>query len=247
MGAQKEDPEGLNYDPMAEDEEGRVREVELDPFFLSKYEMTQEQWKRASGTNPSRYQTTEFFADEIGLHPLDKISWHEATATLSRLGLVLPTEAQWEYAARAGTDWPWSSGPEVDSLVASANVADAAFIKSGYWNGKPGESWNDGVAIHARVGSFRPNGFGLHDVHGNVFEWCRDIYSPYSSEPMPGDGERHAPWPTDKGTMWNHNRVMRGGSYYYPASYARSARRIEVPPENAQGMFGVRPARKLDD
>ena len=110
MGAQKTDPDATNYDPQSEeDSELPVHTVTLSPYFISKYEMTQGQWLRATGQNPSLRGPGE---QEGGIvfdlsHPVEHVTWDACDLTLSRLGLEIPTEAQWEYATRAGTTTPW--------------------------------------------------------------------------------------------------------------------------------------------
>ena len=127
---------------------------------------------------------------------------------LARLGLELPTEAQWEYAARGGTATPWYTGAAPISLRGHANLRDATARRSdGRRASGQYELWlNDGYAGLAPVGSFRPNPFGLHDVIGNVSEWCRDWFQVYECPVRPGTGERI---PVDAGPM---RRVLRGGN-----------------------------------
>ena len=251
MGAQREDPEGRNYYPLADPSESPVHEIMLDPFFISKYEMTQGQWRRFTGTNPSYYQADWSWKGdppaEVPIHqnqpwnPVGRLSWTECVEVLGRLGLVLPTEAQWEYATRAGTNTVWWTGNDKESIGVerAGNLADGWAKRKG----EPGEwgyeEWlEDGWIVHAPVGSFSANGFGLHDVIGNVFEWCRDGYGLYDLDVEPGDGLRKVTAP--------HLRVRRGGSYNICAGSAHSAYRIANPPDYRFGN-GVRPARVITD
>ena len=242
MGAQASDPDGNNYDPHAEDNEGPVHEVTLSPYFLSKYEMTQGQWERFVGVNPSRYGPGSNVGGKVStlLHPVEQVSWHDCVAVLARLDLVLPSEAQWEYGARAFADTPWSSGPEKEGLAVVGNLADAFAQANGGPSGWTYESWSDGYGVHAPVGSFGPNEFGLYDVHGNVWEWCLDGYdgSFYGSSP-----------PTDPVSPFvgSATRVNRGGSFNFTAVYARSANRNGDTPSIADSNLGVRPARVITD
>jgi len=168
------------------------------------------------------------------------VSWTECAETTRRLGLLLPTEAQWEYAVRAGTRTPWWTGSAKESLLGAANLADRAGTRvNAAWPGIA--DWpelDDGWPVHAPVDEFRANPFGLHGVHGNVWEWCRDWFGPYGEIERPGDGERLA---TDH--RW---RVNRGGSYTHEAAFARSSRRNNSPPETRTNHLGVRPSRALD-
>jgi formylglycine-generating enzyme required for sulfatase activity/serine/threonine protein kinase len=242
MGAQSADAKKPNYDPRAEAKESPVNNVTLAPFFMSKYEMTQGQWMRFTGKNPSLYNPlTEVGGVRSDLsHPVEQVSWNECSDVLDELGLELPTEAQWEYAARSGTTTPWWTGGEKESLEGAANLADQAAARAGAtWPGIA--DWpelDDGFGVHAPVGSFRASPFGLHDMLGNVWEWCRDSFGNYDSPVKEGDGERT---PTDK-----RFRINRGGSFYHDAAHARCAYRNNSVPETRINHLGVRPARALE-
>jgi len=202
--------------------------------------MTQGQWLRFVGKNPSFYPPGEGVDERLRSlrHPVEGVSWYEAERQLKRLGFVLPTEAQWERAARAGTTTPWSFGSDERESERTSNVADAYGKKYGP-KGLTYEDWSDGHATHAPVGSFLPNAFGLHDVHGNVWEWCRDHFAPTYAVPVaPGDGERQLQGPL--------GRSARGGAFDFTAGQTRSANRYDVPPERANYNIGLRPVRRLD-
>ena len=237
-----------NFDPQANPKEAPVHEVTLDPFFLSKYEMTQGQWDRFTGTNPSIHGVTAYLANWdrlppdrrlLRLHPVERIGWYDCERVLRQLGLSLPTEAQWEYAARGGTTTVWWSGSKKESLAGVANLADAYAQASG---GPPGwvyaEWLDDGFVVHAPVGRFRANPFGLHEVIGNVSEWCRDVFGFYELPVHSGDGDR-SPESAD------HLYINRGGAFDDPPSLARSAYRGYTAPESSGDSLGVRPSRAL--
>ncbi len=251
MGAQKTDPSMPNFDPQADSDESPVHEVTLVPFFLSKYEMTQTQWERFVGRNPSRYGAHEYFTSWdrtparkrrrlMGLHPVEDVSWEDCQDVMRRMDLTLPTEAQWEYAARAGTSTVFWTGNEVTSLQGAANLADEFASRNGGASSWKYESGlNDGYTVHSPVGRFKANRFGLHDVHGNVWEWCRDGYGLYNLPVAQANGERQVSGP--------RYRVSRGGSFNSPAVYARSAYRGFNTPEPRSNNLGLRPARVATD
>ena len=171
-------------------------------------------------------------------HPVVNVTWNDAQALAAWLSRVeqrryrLPTEAEWEYACRAGTRSHFHSGDDPASLAAVANVFDAdAAVNWPAWKGFA-LATHDGFPFTAPVGSFAPNAFGLHDMHGNVWEWCTDRFGGnfYSVGPTtdpvgPNDGSR---------------RVVRGGSWYVLAVNCRSAIRGGVTPETTDYAIGFR-------
>ncbi len=214
MGAQREGPAKPNFDPVAQDDESPVTELTLAPFLLSKYEMTQRQWMRLGAAN----DIWERNLSDSGTLPVESVSWDDCHRWLPRAGLVLPTEAQWEFATRAGTSTPWWTGSDGVSLAGAANLAPGSLT---------------------RIGSLRENAFGLHDVHGSVWEWCRDNHAHYNVPAAHGDGER-----LDENPGY---RVIRGGSFVYAAAIVRSALRMAAPPGYRSFDLGVRPSRGLTD
>ena len=232
-----------NVDPGHRMGEGPVREVTLAPFYCSKYEVTQGQWERIMGSNPSvtraGQQSLDHYNEVTLANPVEHVSWMEAVELGLRLGLALPSEAQWEYACRAGTGTPFHTGAEVGSLQGSANIADehARRMDPSYGQKVAEEAsqagFDDGHAFHAVVGSLDPNAFGLHDMHGNVAEWCADRHATETSFlHRAGDGLREVPV--------GPYQVIKGGSYWYPASHARSAWRAGVEPSSGYDWLGLR-------
>lgn len=237
MGAQSVDLDGPNFDPSAEDDEGPPHRVTLSPYFISKYEMTQSQWMRASGRNPSDAQPPSIDATSL-LHPVEQISWRDADSVVRRFGLTLPTEAQWEFACRGGTSTPWWTGSGRASLALKVNIADraAARGKLTWPQIKDWPEYDDGYALHAPVSAFAPNPFGLHNVHGNVWEWCADEYAEFEV------GDALDPCKLGKPQS---QRVFRGGSFGNNAKACRATQRGGAWADQYTLFIGLRPARPV--
>lgn len=249
MGSQKTDPEAPNHDPGSLSEEAPVHEVQLGAFFLSKYELTQGQWARLAtrtgvpeprpsqyglGAFPNRPEIVPSTIDDT--HPVEQVDWSMATELTRRIGLVLPTEAQWERAARANrTDVVWTGTTAIEEIRRFGNICGTETIGNGS-GFTPSPEHRDAYVPHAPVGSFLANDFGLHDMTGNVWEWCMDEFAPYTRAPFLINGQRLA----DSGS-----RICRGGSYFNRASHARIALRYDYKPALRIGAVGLRPARDV--
>ena len=232
-------PYAVRLDPRAKPVEGPVQHVQLAPFLIAKHPMTQGQWLRITGENPSGNRAGQNIGGhEITLaHPVESMSWTRAREVLARLELDLPTEAQWEHAARAGTDTPWWTGADLESVDGAGNIADAYVESVTSTTNWDCESWmDDGHYVHAPVGLYRANAFGLHDVIGQVYEWCRDSYGNYDlREPRDGDGLLSA--------IQLELRSARGAGYSSPARSHRMSARARFEPDFEVYFLGVRPAR----
>lgn len=243
MGAQKDDPTAPNYDQQAESEEGPPNDVRLAPFLLAKYEMTQMQWLLLSGGetpsfNKAGRKQPHYEPEITWTHPVEMISWDMCIGLAGRHGLGMPTEAQWEYACRAGTATPWSTGDTVESLQGFANLPDR-YAKKFIPRWQCETALDDGWVHTAPVGSFAANAFGLHDMHGNVSEWCQDSEASYTSPTQAGDGLRGQLPDSDE------SRAYRGGNYRSLARFARAAMRTGHMTSVRSLVLGFRPARQI--
>ncbi len=245
MGASNDPMAAHNYDRQATAFDGPEHEVSLSAYFLSKYEFTQAQWWRIAGNTSGLYMwrtKTRVDLTTTPMHPMVNLDWFIAKRHLEQVALTLPSEAQWEYGARAGTQTPWWTGQDRESLQdpSAANLADQAASRVKLYSAQ-GSDWpelNDGFAIHAPIGTFAPNPFGLHEVHGNVSEWCLDGHS--GSVGFPSTKlDPVSPW---EGTA---NRIARGASFLGRAFDARISVRSLTPPLQKIDFLGVRPARAI--
>lgn len=249
QGSQDVDPDAPGFDPWRQLDEGPMTAVILDPFFLSKYELTQAQWRRWNGRDPS-YATFETSPNSwvSATQPVEGIQWKAGAETLHEFGLSYPSEAQWEYAARAGTQTPWSDARGVAGLAQCANLYDSTCWRLALRHSLHPERLaasdpllgDDGFEGAAPVGSFAPNAFGLHDMHGNVYEWTGDFGSvAYVTPRWVGTGLR-ATQGVDEG-----GRIVRGGGYYSTPRAARCAARAYRGREASSSDLGLRPARTI--
>ena len=181
------------------------------------------------------WRNTGFHQSET--HPVVNASWNDAMqfcAWMSTQGgetFRLPTEAEWEYACRAGTTTSYAHGDDSEELAKVGNVADAAFAAE-FPELKGLIKASDGYARTSPAGQFLPNRFGLHDMHGGVWEWCADWYN----------AEYYAKSPTNdpKGPATGEERVYRGGGWFNCARGCRSASRSGTIPENRNLTLGFR-------
>ena len=221
-------PPGKYLQGSLEDEEGRYRderlqrEVEVSqPFYLGVFAVTQEQYQRVMGGNPSYFSPTgDGRAEVVGLDtllfPVEQVSEEDANAFCRKLSKLpeeqtenrvyrLPTEVEWEYAARAGTTTPFHFGKALGS--ARANF-DGNYPYGGAARGP-------NLERTCAVGSYPPNPFGLYDMHGNVDEWCSDVHGNHY------DG---------------YGRMLRGGSWWFGARFCRAAYTADPGSRNCSGF-----------
>jgi formylglycine-generating enzyme required for sulfatase activity len=220
------------------DELGRYGDTEdlhlvtlTKPFYIGVFEVTQKQWELVMGYNPSW--------DTGDTRPVEEVSYDDIRGTddgagwpshnrvdLAFIGKLrqrcnllidLPTEAQWEYACRAGTTTALNSGKNLTDTNSCPNMAEVG-------------CYNYNFGSHTAVGSFLPNRWGLFDMHGNVWEWCLDWYTELGKEPCADP----------VGASTGSRRLMRGGSWYFGAQYCRSANRSYYNPSYRDNNGGFR-------
>jgi formylglycine-generating enzyme required for sulfatase activity len=192
------------------------------PFYLGTTEVTQAQWRALMEKNPS-------FVEGEG-HPVETITWNDAVEFCRRLSerdgacYRLPTEAEWEYACRAGTTTAYHTGGKLSTAQANYN----------------GEADNPDHGLNrdetTPVRSFEPNAWGLYDMHGNVWEWCSDWHGPYDAQPTTD------PRGPDEGTT----RIVRGGCWVNASAICRSAMRGDTEPMSWNFHFGMRVVREIE-
>ena len=215
--------------------EGPAHEVTLTPpFYLGKDAVTQKQFEHITGKNPSYYKTMDPRDKEttdFRNHPVECVSWADAQEFCKRLGdsrkvaVRLPTEAEWEYACRAGTTAKYYAGDSEEDLKRVA--------------------WYSGNSVPAHpthaVGQKEANKFGLYDMHGNVWQWCQDWYGAYTA-----DAVKDPPGPPQPAQ--DARRVVRGGSWSTSATGCRSAYRTGNSPERRDDVrFLGPPAEREPD
>ena len=207
-------------------DEGPQHRVRIEkPFYMGKHPVTQAQWRAVMGDDdPSHFKGDN--------RPVEQVSWNDCRQFCDKLSEVadrrirLPSEAEWEYACRAGTTTPFFFGETISTDQANYNVGGSASE-----DGSQGTRHNETTP----VGSFPPNAFGLFDTHGNVWEWCEDVWhDDYTGAPSDGSA-----WVTggDEG-----RRVVRGGSWYGLEIDLRSANRSRNRPDGRSDDVGFRVA-----
>ncbi len=213
-------------DSSGEEDERPAHTVRLDAFYMDKHEVTQEAYEALMGKNPSKSKASD--------KPVEQVSWYNAVrycnarslreglqpcyepetleCDFSANGYRLPTEAEWEYACRAGTDTDYSFGND------PADLGRYGWFEE-----------NSGDATHP-VGQKQPNPWGLHDMHGNVAEWCHDAYDAAYYGAAPEENPR--------GPAAGEERVLRGGSWQSSENACRSSARYSDAPGFADVCFG---------
>jgi formylglycine-generating enzyme required for sulfatase activity len=211
-------------EPGRSEDEGPQHRVTVPEFWMGKYPVTQAQYEAIMGNNPSR------FTKDGASRPVEKVSWHDAVQFCEKLSeqtgttFRLPSEAEWEYACRAGTTTPFHFGPTITIDLANYHGSVA------YGSGPTGVYRQETTP----VGSFGvANAFGLYDMHGNVWEWCQDVWHD-NYEGAPTDGSACV----EGGNK--SFRLLRGGSWCPNPRYCRSANRYLNYPDCRGNSNGFR-------
>ena len=188
-------------------------------YYMGVCSVTQEEWQAVMGNNPSHFRAEKKL-------PVEQVSWHDCQEFIKKLRekdkkpYRLPTEAEWEFACRAGTSTPFNFGKTISTDQVNYNGNEP------YGDGKRGVDRQKTTP----VGSFPANAWGLYDMHGNVYAWCQDWYGDYPKKDVVD------PQGKKKGDL----RVLRGGSWYYAPGYCRSAYRHKGVPDQRYGNVGCR-------
>jgi len=243
-------------DPYSEDDEKPHEVVISKPFYMGTTEVTQAEYQKVMGSNPSSFKNAQNSSDTETL-PVEQVSWEDAVEFCKRLSSLpeekqssrayrLPSEAQWEYACRAGQNGPFGFDGPLNALDQFAwfadNSGDKALDSQQLWKAS-NEDLDEYLKVLKSngcrtrpVGKKKPNAWGLHDMHGNVWEWCGDWYSDYPKGPS-----------TDPvGPVRGTDRVIRGGGFHFQPQDCRSAERHGSFPSNRVDDLGFRVILPID-
>lgn len=217
---------GSSETEQGRDQDEQQHEVTISkPFYMGVYEVTVDQYQHFAQETVRNYEEPDF--PQSGDHPMVNVTWKDAqnfcrwASTKTGRKVMLPTEAQWEYACRAGTSTQFCFGDRDEELHQYGNYCDKSNTdeKSKSYRDKDHDDGHDKTAA---VGSLKPNAWGLYDMHGNVWEWCSDWYD---------HGYDVADKMDPKGPGSGRHRVVRGGAWFNPTRTCRSADRSSCPPD----------------
>lgn len=212
-------------------EDARLHSIELDDFYIGKFEITQYQWEMVVGSNPSQVK-----GDSL---PVENVSWEEVQEfinilnNLSQKKYRLPTESEWEYAARGGhkmnsVPYKYSGGNSINNLAWYWRNSGDTILSSRFSN----ELLKDNNCRVKQVGELEANQLGIHDLSGNVWEWCSDWYD--------ADYYKESPLKNPQGPDTGKTRVCRGGGYTSKARFCKNGFRFSFPPNQSFDYLGFR-------
>lgn len=212
------------------EDERPVHTVCVKGFYIGKFEVTQGQWEKVMGSNPSNFKNGDNY-------PVEQVSWNDVQGFIQKLNQKtgknyrLSTEAEWEYAARSGGKREKYAGTSNESLLYQyANFCDVNCDTN--WKTS---SQDDGYKNTSPVGRYKPNGLGIYDMTGNVWEWCLDWHGKDYYDRSPKDNP--------KGPNSGKYKVIRGGSWDYVQRYLRTSNRDWFRPEGRGDTIGFRLVR----
>ena len=239
---------------------GQFRQFVAETHYKTSAETEERRGGSGYNLHPMQYEFNEKYSwlsvgfEQSDEHPVVNVSWNDAVAFCEWLSKKddktyrLPTEAEWEYACRAGTTARYYSGDDPETLANVGNVRDATYKTKHPYDEFAIRS-SDGYAFTSPVGKFKPNAFGLFDMHGNAWQWCADwrVNDYYAKSPV-GDPTGPDSEPSrvlNDGTLWRGGRVLRGGSWYDTPYRSRSSTRWGSAPFARDCYVGFRIARTL--
>ena len=221
-------------DPSGESSDRSLHKVCVSDFYMSKYDVTNEQFRQFQpGHNSGRFEGMTVDGDH---QPVVNVTWYDAVAFAKWLSqrsgsnFRLPTEAEWEYAARAGTKTTYFWGDNPDDACKYANVADLTAKKR--WKNWTVFNCDDKFVVSAPVGKFLPNGYGLYDMSGNVWQWVEDVYDKRAYTNLPKYN------PVNEGS--GEYRVERGGGWSNGPLGVRVSHRVPLNPDFRHHALGFR-------
>lgn len=252
IGTQDQNSAGPNYcdtasDPLIDQlsvEEHPPHCVDLRPYLLSKYELTQGQWFRATRSSPSGHPAGNRMSFETRVtrsYPVEQVSWDDGERVLGAWGLTLPTEAQWEHAARAGSQQTYGPTATFAEIENAVNFMEQSIARAARRDVADQYPFDDGFPRTAPVDAYRGNAWGLHGMLDNVSEWCRDWFW------NPCDPYDFVRGPTGEIVPAEYSkRAIRGGSWLDEPGNLRISRRRGMVPSAISADIGLRPSRDLN-